>query len=65
MVVSTPFDNFRCEKCGHVARRHMMHTGPCSDCWEQMVEKICRHFIMREEDREAVMAIEIPSVPQR
>ena len=32
-----------CYHCGHPARRHTVHTGPCADCWEGR-QSICKTF---------------------
>lgn len=59
LMFDTPFDDFLCANCSHKARRHFTHVGPCADCWEKLIDPICPHFIMREEDRNAVEAIKI------
>ncbi len=50
------FDAFLCRECGHVAKRHTMYVGPCSDCWA-VPQTICKAFKPKFEDEAAIDAI--------
>ena len=47
------FDNFVCSQCGHIAVKHVVHVGPCGECWARGLE-ICEGFVPLDEDRPAI-----------
>ena len=54
----TMMNEFVCDTCGHIARRHTAHTGPCADCWAE-VKTICERFRPRAEDLETIKDLPI------
>lgn len=55
-VTRDDFNDFLCEDCGHAALKHVVHRGPCSECWALGL-KICERFKPRAEDRAAIKAL--------
>lgn len=43
------FDNFVCRTCGHIAVSHVVHRGPCSECWARGLT-VCERFRPLAED---------------
>ncbi len=61
--MSTPLDDFLCASCAHKAKDHTAFIGPCAECWRQLdTPEICPRFIIREQDRATIMALDLGPV---